>query len=268
MQQYIQTDRQLHWLSQVIARINRTFVHAEEDDSHTSLFFDAMGSRLFGRWIDTPEGKKILSCLLPVRRFEWLDDRHNALSSFEFGGKDNDTLIAEAARYLNSAGVDIEGVFKPIHYEIPEYGFDHLEMDDPGTGGLEKWIYFRELANQACFGLTGYLQSESEVRIWPHHFDTGIYLAAGEELGLGFGLAMEDRMVGEPYFYLAGYSTGSAISYRRLPDLKEGHWETGSAWQGAVLPLSKLVGDSPGEAMTTIRKFILLATTWYLNYGR
>ncbi len=49
---------------------NLTFVTAKEDDSHTSLFFDAMGSRIFGRWIDTPEGNRILSCRLPVRRFE------------------------------------------------------------------------------------------------------------------------------------------------------------------------------------------------------
>lgn len=35
---YNAADRQLHWLSQVIARINRMFVSPKEDDSHTNLF--------------------------------------------------------------------------------------------------------------------------------------------------------------------------------------------------------------------------------------
>ncbi|MFT5886141.1 MAG: hypothetical protein ACI9IP_002605 [Arcticibacterium sp.] len=39
---YTQTDQQLHWLSQIIAKANRTYVPAEEDDSHTNLYFNAL----------------------------------------------------------------------------------------------------------------------------------------------------------------------------------------------------------------------------------
>ncbi len=52
MQAYIKTDRQLHWLSQVIAKINRTYVPKKNDDSHTNLYFDNLGKRITGRWID------------------------------------------------------------------------------------------------------------------------------------------------------------------------------------------------------------------------
>ena len=48
MQEYINTDRQLHWLSQVITKVNRSFVPAEKDDSHTNLYFDVIQKGIYG----------------------------------------------------------------------------------------------------------------------------------------------------------------------------------------------------------------------------
>ena len=174
MQEYSNSDRHIHWLSQVLAKVNRAYVPEQEDDSHTNLYFDDIGKRILGRWIDGPKGKMIL-------------------------------------------------------------GLDML----------------------------GYLQAESEIRIWPHHFDTGIYTMVSDNLGLGFGLAMKDALLGEAYFYISGYGAESPLEYQNLPNLSAGRWESGEQWKGAVLPLSDLPDSSHEEAIQVIRSFIKEATDWF-----
>ena len=100
--------------------------------------------------------------------------------------------------------------------------------------------------------MLGYLQKEGEIRIWPHHFDTGIYVMATKQLGLGFGLAMKDAMVGAPYFYLSGYNQENPVSYKNLNPLTHGKWETGEQWNGAVLSLGALEGFSKEKAGSMI----------------
>ncbi len=94
----------------------------------------------------------------------------------------------------------------------------------------------RKNANQACYDLLGYLQCESEVRIWPHHFDTGIYTPINDQLGIGFGLAMRDEMVGAPYLYFSAYGLNDhTLDYAEFEPLTNGHW-INQDWKGAVLP--------------------------------
>ncbi len=46
MQEYNNSDRQIHWLSQVMAKANRAYVPEQKDDSHTNLYFDAPEKRI------------------------------------------------------------------------------------------------------------------------------------------------------------------------------------------------------------------------------
>lgn len=265
MQEYIKTDRILHWLSQVLTKVNRTFVPEEEDDSHTNLHFDVLGSRIYGRWISTPSGKIIFYLDLESLSFRWMDQKRTILhekSVLNAGLKD---LEGDAGAFLAKLGKNTEGLEDPLHFELPDYGIKRLSQEDITLSGLQSWEYYRELANMASFGMLCYLQEESEIRIWPHHFDTGIYTQITEQLGIGFGLAMEDPMVGEPYFYLSAYAGDSTINYSRLNDLSSGRWETQASWKGAVLPLSDLPASSKPEALKVIGRFIKEATSWYFK---
>ena len=55
MQEYNNIDKKIHQLSQIIAKVNRTFVPKKADDSHTNFFFDPLSHRLYGRWIKTKD---------------------------------------------------------------------------------------------------------------------------------------------------------------------------------------------------------------------
>ncbi|NCQ10809.1 MAG: hypothetical protein GW809_01395 [Bacteroidetes bacterium] len=265
MQEYNNTDKQIHWLSQVITKVNKALVPEKEDDSHTNLYFDAIGKRLIGRWIDTSKGKIILTFNIFNNDFEWLDSRLQNLAAISVVNKELNLLEQQVSEYPSGLGLNVENISKPLHFEIPDYQIQTIQDGELTQEGLDHWCKIRELANVACFAATGYLQAKSEIRIWPHHFDTGIYCQVNKSLGIGFGLAIEDSMVGEPYFYLAGYRLGSTIKYDDLPHLSAGKWLTGEHWKGAVLPLGEFYDLSTDLTLEKIKNYIKQSADWFLK---
>jgi len=240
MQEYIRADQNLHLLSQLIAKANRTFIPKKEDDSHTNLYFDALGNRITGRWIDAGNSKILFALSL----------ENQSIAVFDETGK-RQVSIATISRHIEEVQQEIEKVLpnidlepsrysEPLHFQIPDYDFAENPIEKISPNGLSQWKYYRNMANQACFEILGFTQKWEEVRLWPHHFDTGVYLEINDTTGIGFGLAMQDDMVGEPYFYYSAYGlNGHTIDYSSTPPLTEGKWFDEN-WKGAVLPLHRV----------------------------
>jgi len=100
------------------------------------------------------------------------------------------------------------------------------------------------MANQAMSALNQLSGITSEINIWPHHFDTGVYYSITEANGesiqaIGGGLAIADSMIDEPYFYLYGWAKEGTIDYSSAPSNTSGQWLT-EGWQGAVLRASDI----------------------------
>jgi hypothetical protein len=265
MQEYNNTDRQIHWLSQVLAKTNRAYVPEQKDDSHTNLYFDTLQQRILGRWIEGPGGRIILALHLQSLSFQWLDEKQNILQEVSVLNKPMDQLEKNVSDYPASLSMRTDAFSQPMHFEIPDYEIIKLNREDISKEGLQRWIYYRDLANVVCQNMLGYLQAEGEIRIWPHHFDTGIYIQVNEDLAIGFGLAMEDAMIGDAYYYMSGYRGESEISYLDLIQLSAGKWETGEQWKGAVLPLRDIPDSSSKDALKMIRLFIREASSWFLK---
>lgn len=267
MQEYKIIDKQIHWLSQVIAKVNKAFVPEKADDSHTNLYYDSVGDKLAGRWIKSPVGEILLSLNLKTMQFEWIDKNLNTLHAVTIFNKSLLELEWDMAGYLANLGMDTEAIIKPLHFKIPDYGIKNISEKDISGKGLADWKFYRQLANDACFAILGYLQSQSEVRIWPHHFDTGIYAQVTDDLGIGFGLAMKDEMAGNAYFYLTGYRNSGSINYVDLPELSQGNWETG-VWKGAILRLDVIAETSTEQDTKIVKNFIKGAVNWFLNRNK
>ncbi len=265
MQEYNISDQQIHWLSQVIAKVNKAFVPEKEDDSHTSLYFDGLGKRLAGRWVDTPNGRILLSLNVQNRRFEWLNNRLRVMAAIDYINKELQVIEQDVSDFPSGLGLNADRIFKPLHFEIPDYHIQKLSEENVSQEGIDAWCKIRDLANNACLAVLGYVQAESEIRIWPHHFDTGIYARISGGLGIGFGLAAEDAMVGEPYFYLAGYGSDSPAKFENLPSPDGGKWITDNSWNGFVIPLSRLYHKPAGEALQMIKVTVKQALDWYLG---
>jgi hypothetical protein len=263
---YTEIDQRLHQLSQLIANVNRTFVPSEEDDSHTNLQLDAIGQRIVGRWINTPIGRVICSINLSNQKVEWLNDAQEVLDSSDTIGKTMSEIETDQQAVLQSLKLDPKGYNKKLHFAITAYEFANDPVIELSQTDVNEWLRYRKLANEWCCQVLFYTKSTSEIRIWPHHFDTGIYTRPNENIGLGFGLAMEDRMVKSPYFYLAGYPTQGELNYDSIPELPVGKWELGEFWKGAVLPVSGLEGLSREEQDHRFEQFIRPSIDWFLRF--
>ncbi|MEO0874156.1 MAG: hypothetical protein AAFY48_06060 [Bacteroidota bacterium] len=260
MQVYNRTDRRLHQLAQLLAKASRSYVPKEEDDSHTNLYFDAMGQRLLTHSFGDDHRKLAFS--LVHQTFEWVavDGQEQTVASLR--GQSLEDLEASIAKAMSVAGFDGDAYNTPLHYEIPNYGdladaFTPLEPE-----ALIEWQYYRRLANQVGMALLGYLSTPGQACIWPHHFDTGTYSLVADRMGIGYGLAMQDELVGAPYFYVSAYPQNGKIEYSQARQLHAGHWKVTDGWQGAVLPLTTL---PPRHSMRMIMRFVKEAADWYLR---
>ncbi|GAB4301378.1 MAG: hypothetical protein Kow0098_29500 [Ignavibacteriaceae bacterium] len=258
MPEYSNTDQQIHFICQVIAKVNRSLVPEREDDSHTNLFFDSLSNRIYGRWFTVNSNKYILFFDLNSQSISLQNQYYQILQSVKIYRKKITDLETELSSVLKKIGVTESNLMAPLHFEIPDYPFSNSAFENFSEDKLQEWIKYRTLANTACYTLLGHLQSESEVRIWPHHFDTGIYSEINDKTGIGFGLAMKDEMVGEPYFYFSGYGLNEhAVDYTRAKPLSKGRWIT-EGWKGGVLPLSQADEES-------IYTFLKETTEWALS---
>lgn len=269
MQEYIRTDQYLHQLSQIIARANRNFMPEKPDDSHTNLYYDVIGERITGRWFKAVGKFLTLAIDLDAWQFQILQGPRHVLYACDIVEKTTLQLETTLAAEWKNMGLDTGNLLAPMHFEIPEYPFAGEALKPAGALDLNRWKAMRRLANETGLHLLAHLQTPGEVRIWPHHFDTGVYTEPHEDLGIGFGLAMADQMVPSPYFYLAAYpSDNRPINYIHLPDLPAGRWIVGDHWKGAVLPLDELENYSNAVHAETTIAYLSTALNHYYESER
>ena len=263
MQEYTRTDQTLHQLAQLLAKAGRSFVPQQEDDSHTNLYFDAMGQRLLTHPFEATGHSLAFS--LFAQSFEWVDEQRQTHFITKLAGQTYQQLEDLLAGAIKDTGLDADAFREDLHFDIPEYEAATKPIVPFDNEALGTWRYYRRLANQVGAALLGYLEAEGQARIWPHHFDTGTYAIIAEKMGIGYGLAMEDGMVGAPYFYLSGYPQNGEVDYDKTLNLSAGRWKVTENWKGAVLPLTDL---PPRHAMRVITQFVREATDWYLQAAK
>jgi len=265
MKAYNLVDQQMHVLCQVIGKANRTFVPEEPDESHTNLYFDPWGNKILGRWIQSGSGTVLVSLDLNTFQFEVLNTSRKKILTVSSIGKTMEEIEIEFETLLPKTGLDPTGFKAPMPHAIPEYPFSKKPMEAIEAQALDQWKHMRKLANQTCFDFLGYAQAESEVRIWPEHFDTGIYFEYAGKIGIGFGLAMEDSMAGEPYFYMAGYPKNGSLAFENLPESPTWKWELGEHWKGVILPVSVLEKASHSQTEKILNEYFMQNFDWYAN---
>lgn len=264
MKDYKQIDCYVHALSQIIAKISNSFIPAEDDDSHANLRFDPLGQRIIGRWIESDKGQFLFSLNLARYSFEWLNIWQEPVRVYPIEWKTLANLQDEIARDLESVGLEPEKFEAKLNYELPAYDFEAKPFPAQEPGELKYWMQIREQANNACQKLLDFLQMESEIRIWPHHFDTGIYVELYDKLALGFGWALADSITDDPYFYMTAYGINCVVNYQTLPQLSFGRWEIKPEWKGAVLTLSD-IQKFEEQGSTCINEFILSAYMGFIS---
>lgn len=262
MNNYTQADQQLHRLCQIIAKANRAYISAKDDDSHTNLGFNPNRDRIEGRWIETENGKIKLILRLTDVCFLWMDENGNDLQTVSTGKKHIVEIEHQLKKGLINTGLDSSRLLEPLHYKIPKYSFLHQPVALLSRLALNEWMHWRGLANESCEYLLKSFNQNLEIRIWPHHFDTAIYMDLNEKYGIGFGMAMKDDMVGSPYFYTTCFPKSGEADYSGIKELDHGRWIV-QKWNGAVLPMLDLEHQNKKVVMAIIKTFIDQTMNWY-----
>ena len=91
-----------------------------------------------------------------------------------------------------------------------------------------------------------FYQLESDIRIWPHHFDIGAFAKVTDNLSIGFGLAIPDKNIEDFYYYSTAYNSEGSLDTNNLEELSIGQWQKGS-WDAATIEASNLNLNQSGE---------------------
>ena len=248
--------KELHIASQYIVAAGISFLEKQADDSHTNLGWDVKTSSMTGQYLKE-------------------DGLHMALSyldfSIEFRRKDR--VLAKIPLSSSRHGDNIkwiEEVFRDLlfkqpyhfklHYSLPyedlnvDYVFPYRDQNSLNELSVLRSIAFTVLSEHSSEH-----NEPTSVRIWPHHFDTGILLWLSDMESIGLGLSIPDKMVDQYYFYASGWQGHEMMDTSKFQPLNGGSWKS-DQWKGAILP-------AKGKNIDEIRSFFAEVMSVYMSYA-
>ncbi|MGY3795575.1 hypothetical protein [uncultured Aquimarina sp.] len=225
---------QLHLAAQYLAAAGISFVDKKEDDSHTNLGFSIEKRSLITRNLD----KKPITLSLNYQTFglEWNDNESIAI--FLLDGKTHNQVL-EWINSMASKSKLSKSYIYDLHYELPYQITDDYIFKLEDADNLQKLKEQRILANTIIEEFLNTNNLEAEIRIWPHHFDTGAFVPSinASGISIGLGMAIPDTMIDDYYFYISGYHGHDGVDTSDFKKLSIGTWKN-NGFKGAVLPIT------------------------------
>lgn len=226
-----ETEKIIHLAAQYLAAANISFVPNEADDSHTNFGFNVDKMALLSH----PFSSKGDQLALNYKEFslEWIAP--NAHNSFPLEGKTH----AQVLEWLEQMSLTF--IAKPytykFHYDLPYAIHSDYTFHIDSSADLEALANLRILSQRGLEQIIKTYHLKDSIRIWPHHFDTGIYtnIPKTTEVMVGLGLAIPDTVSDGHYFYASGYKNGNQIDPTDFSSLSVGNWFS-DTFKGGVLP--------------------------------
>lgn len=240
-----QEEINLHRAVQLISLTGVNLLEALPDDSQNTQIWNSRAKMILGREFITEKGNYRMAISLSPFSLQLVDVNLKIIESINIGGIDQPALYSIWGDWIANLGVTKELTTK-LHYELPENELYSSNLFNGLTTEFSQtWSSLRTMANKAMEVLNLLSGITSEINIWPHHFDTGVYYLITEQnkettQSIGAGLAMADSLISEPYFYIYGWTKEGKINYDKAPNLDRGEWLT-EGWQGAVLKASDTI---------------------------
>lgn len=237
----------LHRASQLISLTGVNLLKHLPDDSNTTMVWNEQANLLHGRTFELGNKEYCLGIELFPFELKLLNSELETIQSIKLDEIDQNALYNSWENWLKNLGFKGKLV-KEVHYDLPQTPvYQAMRFEGIESKFAKDWVTLRSLANNVMQNVNTYSNIESEINIWPHHFDTGVYYpittSNGETIqSIGVGLAIADAMIGEPYFYIFGWTKEGTINYKNAPELEDGQWLT-EGWQGAVMKASNISSE-------------------------
>lgn len=233
----------LHHVVQGIASTAEAILPHQDDDSHTNLGWNPSLQALVSHSFDD---KCQLGLLYPSFSLGLIidDQVHTSLS---LSGKTRAAVYDWIHSNLADLGFETKAIQPMTRYEIPPHPVTAGAIFNSPSGIiLEELAIRRNNAHALFVDIAPEYPYASDIRTWPHHFDTGLYIPirkndAQEDLNsIGLGMAIPDSSVNDMYFYVNHWSKSPVKMPPQLPELNgKGYW-VNQNWTGAVLPFSTI----------------------------
>jgi len=224
----------MHLAAQYLAAAGISFLDKKDDDSHTNLGFNTDNGYLETHLLSKNNDQLRLS----YEKFslEWKSD--SGVRTFSLDGASHKEVM-EWIKETSTALLNKEYNYN-FHYELPYNIDDSYTFNLTNPSDLKELMHLRILTQFSLEKINKANELESEIRVWPHHFDTGIYATLPDSsVSIGLGLAIPDSLCDEHYLYASGYNTSGQISTSKFENLTKGRWNN-EGFNGAILPASKL----------------------------
>jgi hypothetical protein len=253
---------QLHWAAQPLSAAAHAAIERLPDDSHANLGWDHDAGAFVTR--EFPGGHVAALDVLGFA-LQWRAPDGTTIARFELKGNTLEATIGWLQKHLEAAvGALTGGSLELRDYDMPAHP---VADGQPFNGGdrdrraeLAHWFATADIALTETEKAN---EGSSEVRTWPHHFDTGLLINLepdkdpDEARSIGVGLSPGDSATPQPYYYVNPYPRPQATD---LPDLPSGgRWEQ-ELFFGAVLTGDALLeGGDPSGQHERVRVFLATA---------
>ncbi len=232
-------EQQLHWAAQFIAMAGNSYLPSQPDDSHTNMGWEAGTQRICSQLL-REEGVQVqVGIDVPGFRLLVLEENGQELAAAGLHGRTREELRQWLEVQLAHLGMPPRPLAYLAHYELPDHPLAHgAAFEAPDASLLNAWMAQRSNAQALLREAVAEYPPASTVRIWPHHFDTGLYIplerseSGREAKAIGAGWAITDAVANQPYLYVYAWQEGATIDYGLLPMMKYGRWSKGP-WKGA-----------------------------------
>jgi len=222
-------EKMMHLAAQYLAAAGISFVTKKDDDSHTNVGFSI--AKCCMETHPLSENGDVLSLDYKNFSLNWNSDNDSTTFSLD-GATHLDALSwlkGTSKTFLNKSYT-----YK-FHYDLPYEITDDFKFELSDETRLAELLQLRILAQSTLEEVLKEGNLKSEIRTWPHHFDSGAYSSLNDNIAIGFGLAIPDSVCSEHYFYISGYRGHTALNTDEFPTLSIGEWKN-DGFKGAILP--------------------------------
>jgi len=226
---------QIHIAVQYLAVAGISFLDKKDDDSHTNLGFNE-DKGYIETWPLNNQGSKIAFDYVNFA-LHWVDNNMIRLS-VSLDGKTHQEVRTWMESLATALGMKKRYVYN-LHYDLP---YDEITDDyvfkKPSEMLLQELLQNRILAQKILQETIDSFSLDSDIRIWPHHFDTGAFsnLKSKEGVAVGLGMAIPDSVHADYYFYISGYKGHESLPTSGFKPLTVGFWSN-EAFKGATLSI-------------------------------
>jgi len=216
------SDYQIHLALQYLAAAGSNFLQHEEDDSHTNVAWDKESASFVSRTF--PNGDYLRLELMEFR-LHWHGENEYSIALERRSHGEVLVWLHHMAVKMGYSDYEFD-----IAYHLGQGWASPLRMFealDPDK--VERQIALRNQAEESLSKLKTAHNLSGDIRVWPHHFDTGLYVKEeNSAVGIGLGMAVPDQVLEDYYLYVAAYNKTGALSTEGFKKLTQGVWKNDS----------------------------------------